>query len=198
MDILNDILQQSFLRFLWVGSIAGILIGGGILFKPQQIIQLNQDLSRWVNSDKLGSLLNRPRTIERYFYRYHRLGGGAVTIGALIVLYTFLIKYNLRTVSEYVPQDYWWLSDALMVILIIGSTLAVLVGTIVLTKPSLLRDIEKAANHWVSSERLSSIINRMNTSAEHLLFRHHRLSAVLIILGSLYSLTLLSYFMFWN
>jgi len=198
MDILSDILQQSFLRFLWVGSIAGIVLGSGILLRPQQVIELNQQLSRWINSDKLSSLLDRPRLIERYFYRHHQLTGGIVTVGALVVLYTFLIKYNLRAISEYIPHEYWWLTDALMSILIIGTTLAVIVGMIVLTKPSLLRDIEATANRWVSSEHLSSSINRMNTSAERLLLRHHRLSAALIIVGSLYSVSLLSYFFYWS
>lgn len=196
MDILDDILQQSFLRFLWVGSIAGMLLGAGILFKPQRVMQLNQYFSRWVNSDKLNTLLDRPRWIERFFYRHHKFYGLGILIGAIFVLYTFIFSYNLRTISAYIPRDFWWLSDALMGMLLVGSAMAALSGAIILARPSLLRDLERSVNCWVSTEILSSPFNDMHYFAEKSLLSHHRLAGVAIMLGSLYTLVLLSYFLF--
>lgn len=196
MGILSDILQQSIVKFLWIGSFAGILVGVGLLFKPQQIAQLNQYLSRWVGSDKLNMVLDRPRWIDRFFYRHHRLLGAGVFAGAMAVLYTFLFHYNLRTISALIPHGYWWLSDALMGMLLIGSIVAALVGLIVLTRPSLLRDIEKSANRWVSTEHLHARFNVMNLSAETSLLRHHRVAGVSILLGSLYVLVVLGYSLF--
>lgn len=196
MDILDDILQQSFLRFLWVGSIAGMLLGAGILFKPQRVMQLNRYFSRWVSSDKLNTLLDRPRWIERFFYRHHKFYGFGILIGAIFVLYTFIISYNLRTISAYIPPDFWWLSDALMGMLLVGSAMAALSGAIILARPSLLRDLERSVNCWVSTEILSSPFNDMHYFAEKSLLSHHRLAGVAIMLGSLYTLVLLSYFLF--
>lgn len=196
MDILNDILRQSFLMFLWIGSIAGILVGAGILFKPQQVTQLNQYFSRWVGSEQFGRLMDQPRWTERFFYRHNRVVGAGVSIGALIVLYTFLFSYNPRTISVLVPRDYWWLSDALTGIAVVGGFLSAIVGAIVLARPSLLREIEKSANHWVSTERLVSLFNGMHFSAEQSILRHPRIAGMSILLGSLYIMIVLGYFLF--
>lgn len=194
MDILSDIIRQSFLIFLWVGSIAGILVGAGIWLKPQRIILLNQFFSRWVNSDKFGKLLDQPHRTERFFYRHNKLVGAGILIGALIVLHTFLFNYNLRTISSLVPSSYWWFSDALVGIILVGSTLASVIGAIVLFKPSLLRELEQSANQWISTDRLLALSNQMNFSAEQSIIRHHRIAGVCILLGSLYVLVVLGYF----
>lgn len=197
MDILNDILQQSFLRFLWVGSIAGMLLGGGVLFKPQQVMQLNQRLSQWVYSDKLKSLLDRPRLIERFFYRHNRLFGLGVLLGAIYVLYVvFFGSSTQKAVSAFIPRDYWWLSDAVIGMLLVGSVTAALAGGIILARPSLLRDLEQSVNRWVSTEPLTTSFNDPHYFAEQSLLSHHRFSGMAIILGSLYTLVILSKLLF--
>lgn len=117
-------------------------------------------------------------------------------IGALVVLYTFLFTYNARIVSSLVPRGYWWLSDALTGMVLVGGFLSAVVGAIVLVKPSLLREIEKSANHWVSTERLLPLFNSMHFSAEQSIFRHPRVAGVSILLGSLYVLVVLGYLLF--
>ncbi|MFA7270176.1 MAG: hypothetical protein WC073_12595 [Sterolibacterium sp.] len=196
MSLLSDILRQSFLGFLWVGSIAGILLGAGLLFRPQCVVQLNQYLSRWVGSDKLMVLLDRPRWIERLMYRHHRLVGVGVSVGALVVLYTFSVRYNLRVVSAFVPHGYWWLVDALIGILLLGSALAALIGLVVLIRPSLLRDIELSANRWISTEAVHAVCNGMNFSLEQSLIRHHHVAGISILSGSLYVLVVLGIALF--
>lgn len=196
MEILTDILRQSFLIFLWIGSVAGILVGAGVVFKPQKIAELNQFLSRWVGTDKLGPFLDKPRWSERFFYRHNRLVGAGVFFGASLVLYTFMFGYNLRRLSAIVPRGYWWLLDALLTILMIGSVLAALIGLIVLTRPSLLRDIEKAVNRWVSTEHISISLNRMHFSVERSILRHNLLTGLLIMLGGTYIVVVLSYYLF--
>lgn len=196
MEILNEVLRQSFLMFLWIGSFVGVLVGAGMWLKPQQVIQLNQYFSRWVGSEKIELALDRPRWIERFFYRHHKLVGAAVLIGALAVLYTFLFSYNLRTISALVPRGYWWLSDALIGMLLVGSALAALIGTLVLSRPSLLRELEKASNRWVSTERFQTMFNGMHLSAEQSIIRHHRIAGAAILAGSLYILIVLGYFLF--
>lgn len=196
MDILSDILRQSFLMFLWVGSVLGILVGAGVLFNPQRVVQVNQYFSRWVGTGKLGMILDRPRWTERFFYRHNRLVGAAVVIGALVVLDTFLFSFNLRRVSALVPREYWWLSDAMVGLLLVGSGLAALIGILVLTRPSILKDLERAANRWISTDRQFAKFNRMNFSAEQTVIRHHRLAGVSIVLGSLYVVIVLGYSLF--
>lgn len=196
MEILNDILRHALVTFLWIGSFAGVLLGAGIWLKPQEVIRLNQAFSRWVGTDKIEVALDKPRWTERFFYRHHRLVGTGVLGGAVVILYTFLFSFNLRTVSTLIPRDYWWLSDALVAMMLVGSGLAALIGTLILIKPSLLRELEKASNHWVSTERFQTMLSKRNFSAEQSLIRHHRIAGISILLGSLYILIVLGTFVF--
>ena len=196
MDLLNQIVRHSLVMFLWCGSFVGILIGAGILFRPQKVVQLNQYFSRWVGADKLEMMLDRPHWTERYFYRHNRVVGALVSVGSMGVLYTFLFHYNLRTLSALIPRPYWWLSDALMGMLLVGSVLAALIGVLVFLRPSVLREIEAFANRWISTERLVTTFNGMHYSAEQTIMRHNRIAGISITLGSLYIVVVLGYYLF--
>jgi len=196
MGILSDILQQATVKFLWIGSIMGVLVGAGLLLKPQQMVRLNQYLSRWMGSERLVMVLDRPRPIERFIYRHHQYVGASMLIGALIVLYVFLFKYNLRRISDSIPSNYWWLSDAIISVLLIGSVFAALIGVIVSARPSLLRDFEKSLNRWISTEHMSSSLNTIHWSVEQSLIQHNRLSGGLILTGSFYVQAVLGNFLF--
>lgn len=196
METVNEILLQSFLIFLWGGSIVGILAGVGMFHRPEQLMRFNQQVSRWVDTERMTVKLDRPRWFEPFIYRHHRLVGLGLLIGAVFVLYTFLFSYNVRVISSYIPQDYWWLSDALIAILLVGSMLASLIGIVVLAKPSLLREIEVASNRWICTTRLSTLFNSQYHFAEQFLFQHHRLFGVFILLSSLYVIVLLDYVLF--
>lgn len=197
MDIMYEILYQTFFRFLWIGSIAGMLLGVCMLFKPQLLVQLNQYLSGWISLKKLDAVLNQPHWMERFFYRHHKLFGLAVLIGSVFTLYTFSIGYDMRAVSAaYIPDDYRWLSDALVNMLLLASVIAALSGAVILARPSVLRSLELSVNRWVHTGPLLNPLNDMHYSAEKMLLSHHRLAGAAITAGSLYTLVLLSYFLF--
>lgn len=194
--MLNHILLQSLLILLAVAAILGILAGVGMLLKHEQVLRLNQYFSRWTSTDNMGEQLDRPRWSERFLYKHHRLVGTIMFLGAMIVLYTFLISYNARRISAFISRDYWWLLDAFMGMLLIGSVLSAIIGFIMLSKPSLLRELENSANHWVSTDRILKWFNDTHYSAEQSILRHRKLSGALLIFGSVYILYALGYSIF--
>jgi len=196
MGILNEILRESFITFLWVGSILGILVGVAMWLRPKELGKLNRQCSRLVSSDTVATIMDKSRLTERFFYRHHQLVGAGILIGSLVVLYTFLFSFNVRTISTLIPNAYWWLTDALVAILLVGSILAALVGLLVLLKPSLLREVEHLANRWVSTDKMLTVVNRMNFSVEESMLRHNKIAAASIIAGSLYIMVILGHFLF--
>ena len=197
MDIIRDILTQSFLGLLWVGSAVGILLGAGMLFKPDRIVFLNQYFSRWVGTQKLNEQLDRPRWIERYFYRHHRVVGSFLLIGAVFILYVFMFSYNVQKFSAALPSSTKGLWIALTAMLLVGGVVAALVGIIVLARPSLLRDIEKASNRWISTDRMAKSSDAMHHSFDQSVLRHRKLAGAFLIVGGLYVLIVMSQF-FWR
>jgi len=181
-------LLRFFLILLCAGSIAGVLLGAGMLWKPERITSWNQYFSRWVSADKVHEQLDRPRWIERYFYRYHRLVGALLLIGAIFILYTFLFSYNIRRISAAMASGGWVLWNALVGVMLIGSVLAALVGLIVLTKPSLLREIEKSSNRWIVTEGVVKVFDAMNHSFDQQVLRHRKAAGAIMIVGGVFIL----------
>ncbi len=196
MNLLTQILQHSYLMFLWGGSVVGILVGAAMLLKPEQLMGLNQPLSRWLDMEKMRVQLDRPRRIEAFIYRHHRLAGAAILSGALFVLHAFMFRYNPRALSMLIPKNYWWLSDALIAIILVSSVLAALMGGMVLTKPCLLRDIEASANRWIDTEQWLTRIGSRHHFSERFVFSVRRFLGVFILLASLYVLIVLGYYLF--
>jgi len=188
MSIVQEILLRFFLILLCVGSLAGVLLGAGMLWKPDRVANWNQFFSQWVSADKVHEQLDRPRWIERYFYRHHRVVGAALLIGAIFVVYVFLFSKKMRRISAVMASGSPGLWDALVGMLLIGSVLAALVGLVVLARPSLLREIEKSSNRWIATEGMVKLFDGMHYSFDQGLLRHRKTAGVLMIAGGLYIL----------
>jgi hypothetical protein len=185
VSLINDFLLRFFLILLCAGSLVGVLVGAGMLLKPERMAFLNQYFSRWVSMDKIGEQLDRPRWTERSFYRHHRLVGAILIIGAIFVLYIFLFRFNVRRISAVTAPGNWELLDALVGMLLVGSVLAALVGIIVLARPSLLRDIEKSINRWIPVEPAVKLFDSMRYSFDQHILRHRKIAGVLMVVGNL-------------
>lgn len=191
MNIINDILLHSLLLFLWGGGLVGLLVGIGMLLKPEQMSRVNQFFSRWVDTNKVEVVMDRPRWTERYFYRHHRVVGCLMLGGALVILYAFLFSRSFQNLNIIVSRDSSWLLDAGRAMLIVGSVLAAIVGLIMLLRPSSLRDVEKAANRWISTEGLLKFFNDVHNSFDQYLLRHRRFAGVFLVIASTYVMTVL-------
>ena len=195
MDIIKDILLRFSMAILCGGGIVGVLLGATMLIKPERIVSLNENFSRWVSTIKIEQQFDRPRWIERIFYRHHRLVGALILIGAIGVLYTFLIRYNVRRISAAIAPGNWGLWDLVIATLLVGSVVAGLVGIIVLVRPSLLRELEKMANRWIATDGMLKVFNARHHFLDQHVLRHRKSVGVIMIIGSLYILIVLAPFL---
>ena len=189
MGEVKAIFWQCFVLLLCTGSFASVLLGAGLLLKPGLVVSLSKLLSHWVTpAEKVAEELDRPRWIERFFYRHHRLVGSALFIGALIILYVFLFSPNSRKIFGVIPPDFLPLLDAATALLLVGSVLAALVGVIVAIRPSLLREIEKASNRWIATEQIANAANQMHHSFDDWLLRYRKAAGTVLVLGGIFVL----------
>lgn len=187
MDTLYSILLPSFLFFLWLGSIVATAIGIGLIVFPMHTVAVNEYLSRWIDTDGIAAELNRPRWTERFFYRNHRLAGGLSSLGGAYVLYTFLLTPLPRKISDVMVDDLMGIWDSILAMLIIGNVLAVLIGALVFARPSLIREIEQAANRWISVDFISTFFNRMDLTVDQYVIRNKKVVGLFLALAGLYA-----------
>lgn len=197
---LTDIVLRSLLVFLVVGCAAALIIGLWMLFRPDALARLNARMAGWISTRRALKPLMVPHKSEPLVYRHHRVSGALVLAGAGYTLYSILYRFNMKaTVALFVPPHnrffVEWLVESAVAVLAAGSILAIAIGTILAVRPSLLKGFEAWANRRFSPRAGLRFLEIMHYQPDKVVTRHPRYVAVLIILGSLYAIATLGYFL---
>lgn len=187
---------QGLLAVLMLGLALALLVGLLLLARPQWLFALNASLSRWVDTRALFGVLDRPRHIERFFYRHHRSVGILIVLGAAYVLWRWAFAYD-RSDLQAVLGRRWldrgldWLPAALEVALVALHGAILVIGLVIMFRPSLLKGLERAANHWqpgLETERLDAVVGNLDGAFEG----HPRASGLLLAIASTWCLMALA------
>ncbi len=197
---LTDIVLRSLLVFLIVGCAAALIIGFWLLFRPDTLVRLNTRMDAWFSTRRALKPLMVPHRSEPFVYRHHRVAGALVLVGAGYTLYSVLYRFSMKaTVAVFVPPYnrffVEWLVESAVAVLTLGSIVAVAIGVILAVRPSLLKGVEAWANRRFSPRAGLRFLEIMRYQPDAVVTRHPRYVAVLIILGSLYAIVTLGYFL---
>lgn len=187
------LLWRDLALFLLIFAGLGVLLGALLVLKPRAFVLLNQFASRWVSMRYVSHLFDQSFSIERWFYRHHRIMGIAVILGASYFLYYFFVAYDkaqlLLHLSLNLPAILLdGLLDAVLLGAKTGGGLAWLMGVIILLRPSLLRGIEKQSNRWVSVRRATKVLDVPRVGLDEWVISHARSAGYVLLLSSLYLL----------
>ena len=190
-DPTDIFLWQSLAIFLLIAALLGILLGLLLTFKPDLMERINRVANRWISLRHVERMLDRSFSIEHWFYRYHRLLGIAIVLGAtyILIYFGFLFDkaYALQHLGSKAPARLLdILLDALILFLLLGAAVALVAGLIVWLRPSLLRGFEEGANQWVSTRRATKVLDVPHDQLERFVTRHARQIGWLLLLGSIY------------
>lgn len=200
MTIAETILQRAALNFLLLGSAAGLVVGAILILRPHWLECASRFANRWVSTRRFDRKLESSITLDPWFYRYRRLSAGLTMAGALYVLYFFTVSMDktaaIASISKRfrVPSAYVGvLFDPFVLIVILGATFALFISLFIYFRPSLLRGFEQGANQWVSLRRALKPLEVKRSGVDEFAFRHAQQMGVALVLGSLYALVLLSF-----
>jgi hypothetical protein len=189
-------LMQGLAVALVLGLLLAFFVGVMLLAWPRALFTLNQRLSRWIDTRGVFSALDRPRHLERFFYRHHRTLGAAVMLGASYVLWQWAFHYERAGFVALLGRRWLaagldWVPPALEVILV-GLHIAILVvGAVIFFRPSLLKGVERTANRWqegLTTNPLDSVVE----GVDHAFEGHPRVSGVLLIVSAAWCLAALT------
>ena len=200
--IIQTWLFQSAVIFLVIGSVAGLLVGALLTFRPQHFQAVSALLNRWISTRSLDKSLERSFSLDPWLYRYRRVTGMLVLLGALFVLFYFTVRLDRAATIEglakhfhYYPSIVGGLLDALVLSSLLGALCAVFVALSLMFRPSLLRGFEESANQWLSLRKALKPLEMPRDNMERYVERHTRQIGIFLLLGSLYTLVLLDYWM---
>ena len=195
-------LLRSLAIFLILGSVAGVVAGALLLWRPEWLARLSRQANRWVSTRQMGRNLGQPINIDRWFYRYGRLSGGLLLAGAIYIIYMLMAHFkraellaNLAKMHLLQPLLLEPLLDTLVLLLLAGALLALLVSLFLIFRPSLLREMELGVNQPVSLRESLKPMEIQRDNLDRLVFRHVQKAGLLLLCGSLYTLVMLAYWL---
>lgn len=197
--ILTNILQESFLLALLIGSAFAGLIGLLYLISPGVAKTLSLRANRWVSLRRRSRPLEIPHSLDSSFYHYHRWFGLFILISATYILYHFAFEISLNEAgvafSKYINHSAAnWLLEAFLWFIVPMSLLFIVFGATMAIKPSALKRIEKLSNRWISSRKITQPIERQNLFMDGWVERHPRHFGIIVLLGASYTFALLLIF----
>lgn len=200
MTIVENILLHSFLNFLMLGSVAGLILGAVLILRPHWLERIHLFTNRWVSTRQLNRGLESNITLDPWFYRYRQYTGSVTLAGALYLLYFFTVRLDKEVAIAgfakhfHVPTAYIdALFDPLVLIALLGAAFAMFVSLFVLFRPSALLEFERGANQWVSMRRALKPMEIPRNGVDEFALRHAQKMGVMLIMGSLYTLVLLTF-----
>ena len=200
--VVESLLLRSAVLFLMLGSLAGLIVGGLLIQSPFRLRKIGDILNRWVSTRHLDQTLDRSIDIDPWFYRHHRVCSGLILLASTYILYAFTLGLDrtnaITGLSRHFslpPSLIGGLLDALVLSALSGALFAVFVSLFLLLRPSMLRDFEHGANRWVSLRRGLKSLEIRREGLDEYTFKYNRQAGVLLVLGSLYTLALLSFWL---
>jgi hypothetical protein len=186
-----NFLWRALAIFLLIGALLGVVLALLLIFKPQFMERLNRVANRWVSTRHINRWLDRSVRIEHWFYQHHRAAGVVIVLGAsyILIYFGFLFDkaYTLQRWSGKIPAKLLdGLLDAMVLGLLVGSAVALMVGLFLWLRPSLLRGMEEVANQWVSSRRVTKMLDVPHGQVDIFIARHAQRAGWLLLVGSIY------------
>lgn len=200
--IVEALLLRSTVLFLMLGSLAGLVVGTLLLWSPQRLRAVGSLLNRWISTRHLDQTLDRSVAIDPWFYRHHRTSAWLILLASAYIIYSFTVGLDRASAviglsrRFYLPEGLvGGLLDAMALSALLGALLAVFVSLFLLLRPSMLRDFEQGANRWISLRRGLKPLEIGRGGADEYVFKYGRQAGILLVLGSLYTLSLLTFWL---
>lgn len=169
-SMLSEILFDTSYLFIIVGTVIGLIFGLGLIFAPATTLKINEKINTRISLREKTKTIEKPIKSEPFFYKYAKVSGLILIIGSLFVLYT-LATFDVYSLIPFLPKSIsattWnWLLQAGQIFFFITCSFILLFGFIILIRPSLVKNFEQAANHWISTRqhfsKMSTDINLAN------------------------------------
>lgn len=194
----DAILTRSLILFLLLGSVAGIFAGVALLLRPELLLRANKFANFWVSTRQLSRPLVRFFSLDSWFYRFNRLSGAVLMSGSIYMVYFFTVVFDKTVAFNFifkaamVPAALMeGLIDALVLSSITGAVFALLISLFLIFRPSMLREFEFHANRKISLRERLKPLEITRDGMDRYVFRNMRLTGVLILSGSIYTLVVL-------
>lgn len=155
--MLSEIFFDASILFIVIGSGIGLMLGLGLIFSPLLTLKINEKINTRISMREKTKAIEKPIKSEPIFYKHSKISGTILVIGSLFVLYT-VETFNAYSLIPHLPKSIsapaWeWIIQSAEIFLFISCVFILIFGLIVFIRPSMVKNFEQVANHWISTRK---------------------------------------------
>jgi len=191
--LLVSVLGQALYILLLLGVALGLLVGILLLIDSQRVLRWNAYLNRWISTGESLRVLDQPHDLNRIVYRWHRILGLVVLAAALYALDVLVFNIQSRPLAHIFrglanPATLQLFAESARWFLVAGNVLAILVGMILVLRPSLLKGVEGWTDRRYSPRLSIPNLDEPRYQPDEFVRAHLRLAGIVAAGGSLFAL----------
>ena len=197
MSVVNKLLFHALLLFLVVGSVAGLVAGAVLVFRPAWLLHASRHANRLIAMPPIANLLDQVVKVDRWFYRHHQASGILLLAGAVTLIFFFTARFDKRSLLIGLSRKFpippvfaEILLDSVVLSILLGSAATLIISLFLLIRPSMLRGFERDANQWISMRHTFKPFELSHVIVDEYVFQNMQMTGVLLLFGSLYTLAI--------
>lgn len=176
-NLMWQLLVQSLIVLFLVVSVAGLVVGVGLLVSSQTVVRLSHTVNRWVSTRHALKSVEVPRETDRLAHRYQRWLAGGFVLGGLVAIFGLVAGVDSGALGTMFAEKrlapvFAIAFDVVKWLLIVGSAFGVVIGGMLLFYPNAELTLEKYANQWVSSRQVARTWDDMHMTLDVLVEAH--------------------------
>jgi len=177
----NNLVLQSLIQFfivlVLVFGVIGFAVGIGLIVSSAATFRFFRAINRWVSMRTVVKPLEIPRDADQFAHKYRRRVGVCLIVGGIFSTFGLTAKVKASSIGAVLAKDAMVplitiVVETLRWFLIVGSVSGVVIGFMFLYSPNALVAIEKYANKWFSSRRLTRGVDDMHLTLDKLIEDH--------------------------
>lgn len=179
-------------------SLITFVVGLMMIINSDKVHLLASRLDISISTEEFFGKLDSTKYIDRYFYKYHHIFGLFIIVGAVYTIFMLApIQGEYRALPEIInPVISDWLYDALVLILILFSSIVILIGFILFFRPSAMKTFEAKMNIWKDTSHLTKPLDKQRYLEQQKPLKNPKLYGSIVASGSLFILWQTSTFVF--
>jgi hypothetical protein len=178
-NLMGHMLVQVLIVLFLVVAVSGLGVGVGLILSSQKTSALFHRLNRWVSTRHALKAVEVPRETDRLAHQYQRWLAGSFVVCGLIAIFGLVAAVDVTAISKVAVEKrfvpfFSMVVDSVRWFLIVGSAAGVVVGAMLLFYPNAELTLERFANQWVSSRRVTRSGDDMHMTLDMLVEAHPR------------------------
>jgi len=158
--VIDQLIAPAFVMFFFVGGLFAAAIGIGLIFRTPRVFRLFDLMNHSVSTRNATKPLAVRRDSSQFFAKYRIPIGVIFIIGALYADWGLLTGAgNAAIVSVFntkLPPGYvFWIVESVRYFLMVGCTVSIIVGILLVVSPDALKSIEDRGGHWFSTRQVA-------------------------------------------